>query len=334
MSSRIEKKYKIFKSDAAPFFFYLDVLPPDLSIYELKHHIKLLKNIQSNPIMPLPLRVDRVFNGESSILIRPKPISFSIEGGYTAIINPHKFIQYGVEKLINFTEIRASEEFAISLSRENAKKWWESTRYLHGRLRTLEEDFGAFLIAYLHTVLKAKVNNEDLVKAAIKYCELIRDICNKRINEKYILVESKGKEKIVDLYRMKEGRDYKKFNSNRRDLLYPTFVDIEVINLKKVGISHFKEEEYKPIKKSSRVMKYIPLLIYDDLLECMLQNLEKLKNYEGNIIDPAFLLKLNIILLIENKKELPTNFSNYTWFDEFNDINLDNILESVRPTFL
>ena len=334
MSPKIEKKYKTFKSDAAPFFFYIDVIPLDLSLYEIKNHIELLKKIQFNPIMPLPLRVDRVFNGESSILVRPNPISFSLGEEYTAIINPTRFVQHGIAKLLNFTEIRCSEEFIISLSIENAKKWWNDTRYLHGRLRTLEEDFAAFLRAYLYIILKAKINNEDLISAAIKYCELIRDICNQRIQDRHILVETKGKEKIVNLYKMKEGTYYRKFKLIKKKQLYPTFVDIEVFNLKKVGFSQFKEKRGENLKKNSKVMKYIPLLVYDDLLECMLQNLKKLKDYEGKILNPSFLLEQNIILLAEKKDSSPEAILNYTWFNEFNEVNLDTIFESIEPTFI
>jgi hypothetical protein len=334
MSPNSDKKYKTYKSDAAPFLFYIDVLPLDLSHYEIPHHVELLKNVQFNPIMPLPLRVDRVFNGESSVLIRPmNPISFSLGEDYTAIINPTRFIQFGIEKLLNFTEIRSSEEFAISLSVENAKKWWENSRYLHGRLRGLEEDFAAFLRAYLYIVLKAKINNEELIRAAIKYCELIRDICNKRIQEKLILVETKGKEKIVNLYKMKEGRSRKKLKFTKEKLLYPTFVDIEVINLKALGFSPLKEGQNGNLKKSSKVIKYIPLLIYDDLLECMLQNLEKLEQGESEILDPSFLLEQKIILLMEKKDWSPDRISKYTWLEEFNQINIDSILESIEPTF-
>ncbi|MHA2400089.1 MAG: hypothetical protein ACXADU_14545 [Promethearchaeota archaeon] len=335
MSPKTEEKYRTFKSDAAPFFFYIDVIPIDLSLYEIKHHVELLKKMQFNPIMPLPLRVDRVFNGESSILMRPlKPISFPIEDDSIVVINPPKFIEYGVEKLIKFTEIRASAEFAISLKVENAKKWWDTTRYFHGRLRALEEDFTAFLIGYLSTILKAKMLSEDLVSAAIEYCEIIRDICNKRIEEKYIVVETKRKEKIVNLYKMKEGSSYKKFKSVREKRLYPTFVDIEVFNFEQTGILRSKGEEINFLKEKSKIMKYIPLLFYDDLLECMLQNLETLKEDKVTILDPSFLLEKNIIILKEKKNCSPEQLKNYTWFDEFNQINVESIVASIKPTFL
>ncbi len=320
------REYKTFKYDASPFFFYIDVLPLDLSQCDIPHHAELLKEVQSNPIMPLPLRVDRVFSGKSSILIRPRdPVSFSINENI-AIINPQPFIQSGIKKLLYFTEVRASREFVLSLTLENAEEWWNSTKFLYGRLRTLEEDFVAFLKAYLHIMVKAKVNNDDLNSAARQYCELIRDICNKRIQEKYILVELKEKEKLVDLYKMKEGDVFEKiFKKTRRELLYPAFVDIEVVDFEEAGYSQFNSKKFK-----GKAMKYIPLLFYDDLLECMLQNLEILKENECEIIDPSILLDKNIIKLVDKDT---SSLDQYTWLKDFNQIKIDSVMNSFKPTF-
>ena len=322
------REYTTFKYDASPFFFYIDVLPLDLSQYDIPHHADLLKEVQSNPIMPLPLRIDRVFSGESSILIRPRdPVSFSINENI-AIINPQPFIQSGIKKLLYFTEVRASREFALSLTLENAEVWWNSTKFLYGRLRTLEEDFAAFLKAYIHIMVKAKIESEDLISAAIQYCELIRDICDKRIREKHIIVETKKKEKLVDLYKMKDGKVIeKRFKRVDSKLLYPSFVDIEVMNLEGVEFSNIKDKE---LKIKSIIMKYIPLLFYDDLLECMLQNLGTLQEFEGDIIDPSFLLENDIVKLYD--KEIP-NPDQYTWLKEFDEINIGSIMNSFEPTF-
>jgi len=322
------KVFRTFKFDASPFFFYIDVLPLDLSQYDIPHHVEMLKEVQSNPIIPLPLRIDRVFNGKSSILIRPRePVSFSINENI-AVINPQPFIESGIHKLLHFTEIRASREFTLSLTPDNAKKWWNSTKYFYGSLKALEEDFVAFLKAYLFIMVKAKVNNEDLISAATQYCELIKDVCNQRIQEKYILVEMKGKEKIVDMYKRKDGNVYeKRFKKTRRELLYPTFVDVEVLNFEEIG---FSELNLKNNKLKAKDMKYIPLLMYDDLLECMLQNLKSLKDFEGEIIDPSFLLENNIVKLYD--KEIP-NPDQYTWLKEFDGINIGSIMNSFEPTF-
>jgi len=322
------REYKTFKYDASPFFFYIDVLPLDVSQYDIPHHAELLKEVQSNPIMPLPMRIDRVFSGKSSILIRPRdPVSFSINENI-AIINPQPFVQSGIKKLLYFTEVRASREFALSLTLENAEAWWNSTKYLYGRLRTLEEDFEAFLKAYIFIMVKAKIESEDLISAAIQYCELIRDVCDKRIQEKHIKVEIKKKEKKVDLYKMKEGKVIeKRFKRVDSKLLYPSFVDIEVTNLESVKFSNIQDKE---LKIKSRIMKYIPLLFYDDLLECMLQNLGTLQEFEGDVIDPSFLLENNIVKLYD--KEIP-NPDQYTWLKKFDEINIGSIMNSFEPTF-
>ena len=193
-------KFKTFKYDAAPFFFYIEIFPPDLSIFKHKHHRNLLETINSNPIMPLPMRVDRVFNGEKSLLIRPRePISFSLMDNLTAIINPSPFLQHGFETLLYFTEIRGYENFFLHLKFDKAEKWWNSTRFLYAKLKRLEEDFSAFLRAYIHTVLKAKLNDEDLISAATEYCKIVSDVCDKRLRENTILIEINSTESKVKL---------------------------------------------------------------------------------------------------------------------------------------
>lgn len=335
MGRNSKSKFNTFKSDGAPFFFYIDVIPLDISQYEMKNHIKLLEGVANNSIMPLPLRVDRVFNGESSIVIRPKkPISFSIDDNLIAIVNPTPFIRSGIEKLLIFTEIRSSEEFVSSLSHANAKKWWETSKYQYGRLTALEEDFAAFLRAYLHTVISAEINEEDLVNAAISYCELIRDVCNKRIDSKEFLEETKDKEKIVNLYKKKERNVYRKFKKTREELIYPGFIDIEIVDTRINGFKEIEKSQEPSAKKDSKILKYLPLLFYDDLLECMLQNLQKLKESDVEILNPSYLIANKIILLFETDNFHPNEISKYSWLREFNDINLDSILKNISPTFL
>jgi hypothetical protein len=38
-------------------------------------------------------------------------------------------------------------------------------------------------------------------------------------------------------------------------------------------------------------MKYIPLMFYDDLQECMLQNMRLLETNEMKLLDPSILLE-------------------------------------------
>ena len=322
-----QAQFETFKADAAPFFFYIDVLPLDLTQYEIPHHINMLESLGSNPIMPIPLRVDRVYNGEPSILIRPRePISFPI-GENWVYINPEPFLNLGIEKLIYLTEIRASIEFTSSLKVENVNRWWNSTRIHYSKLKYIEEDFSAFLKAYIYTVIKAHLDSGDLNEAAIKYCELIRDICEKRINQNQILVEVKGKERIKRLYKMKEGKVFEtRFKRVTKDLLYPDFVDIEILNHENIELSNNE----KKVKIKTQVKKYIPLLFYDDLLECMLQNIAILEDDKVDIMNPSNLIENGIVVILEDDDP---ESDRYSWFHDVNELDINKIMDSFEPTF-
>jgi len=325
-------KFKTFKYDAAPFFFFIDIFPP---IYENKakpHLLNLVNSIKTNPIMPCPMRVDRVFNGEKSILIRPsEPISFPISEDKTALINPLPYLQFGFEKLLFFTEVRSRENFILSLPLARALKWWNLTKFQYGKLTTLEEDFSAFSRAYLHTILKSKIFEEDLEKAAKNYCEIISELCRKRMEQNIMVIEAKGHEENVKMYKIKEMTYYKKFKKSKETEYRPELLDIEIWDLSKNNFS-IKQKELATDTDGlkTKVIKYIPLLIYDDLLECMLQNLQRIEENDEELIDPSFLLD-NKAIIIQNSKELEsTNIDKYSWWNSFEDLEFKPIIESIR----
>jgi len=325
-------KFKIFKYDAAPFFFYIEIFPPDLTFFNIEYLKKLLESIKSNPIMPIPMRVDRVFNGEKSTLIRPRePISFPFLNEYIAIINPIPFLQFGFKKLLYFTEIRAYERFTLSLTLEKVNKWWNSAKFLYAKLLRLEEDFSAFLKAYIHTLLKAKLNNEDLVSAALEYCRIIQDVCEKRLKENSILIETKRQETNVKLYQQKIAKYREKMKRIEQTQYHPELVDIEVFDLSERGFYNNVNRNFSFLDDlKPKEIKYIPLLFYDDLLECMLQNLKKLDDGEEDILDPSFLLDHNIVILSDSKDLDKINPQEYSWFNSFEDINLEPIVDSMK----
>lgn len=328
-------KFKTYKYDAAPFFFFIDVFPADTSGLKQPHYIELIKSIKSNPIMPLPMRVDRVYNAENSILIRPRePISFMIGKDLVAAINPNPFIQLGIEKLLYFTEVRAREQLYKSLSIKRASKWWNSTRYLYGNLYRLEEDFSAFSRAYLHTMVKAKIDEEDLVKAATEYCQIITDICNKRIDENSILVEIRGRQRNVLLFQVKEVMIRQKREKVKQTQYHPELVDIEVFNLHETGFPTNKDEQNILLNElRPREKKYIHILFYDDLLECMLQNLADLEEGIEDLLDPSFLIDQNVISIQKSKDLEKSDTKIYSWWSYFDDISLESIFEAIKTTY-
>jgi len=327
-------KFKTYKSDAAPFFFFIDVFPTEYSNKNKPNLIHLVNSIKTNPIMPLPMRVDRVFNGERSVLIRPKePISFPVSEDLTAIINPGPLIQFGFEKLLYFTEVNSRMKFFTSLSPQHASKWWQATKSLYGYLPSLEEDFSAFLRAYLHIIIKAKILEEDLDSAAKNYCELIADVCKKRMEQNNVLIEVKGKQENVKMYKTKEVSYYKKFKKTSETQHRPELIDIEVFNSFQETFPNAVEDHVNHFrKKDSTVLKYIPLLFYDDLLECMLQNLKRLEENKTELLDPSFLFERNIIFTQKSKDLENIRMQDYSWFNSFNNIDLNSITRSIIKT--
>ena len=327
-------KFKTFKYDAAPFFFYLEVFPPDLTGFESERDVALLKKIITNPIMPLPMRVDRVFNGEQSLLIRPRePLSFSLMDDLNAIINPTMFLQYGVEQLINFTEIRAFDTFALSLTSKKAQKWWDSTKFLYAKLLDLENDFSAFLKSYVDNLLKAKLNDEDLITAATNYCKNIQYLCEKRIEENSILIETTHLQIHVKLYTKKIATYRKKMKKIEQVQFHPELINLDVFDLSEIGLPDNLEKLDSSLDNiKPKLLKYIPLLFYDDLLECMLLNVKKLEDGEENILDPSFLIDQNIIILQESKDLEKFKTQNYSWFNTYEEINLESIIQSIKNT--
>jgi len=327
-------KFKTYKFDAAPFFFFIDIFPPDYSNINKPNLAHLINSVANNPIMPLPMRVDRVFNGENSVLIRPRePISFPITEDQTALIDPLLFLQYGFEKLLYFTEVRSREQFFLSLPYERVSRWWLSTMFQYANLSTLEEDFSAFLRAYLHTIIKATISNEDLVEASKNYCQLVADICRKRMEQNQVLTEIKGKQDKAKMYRIKEATYYRKLKKSKETEYHPELVDIQIYDLTSIGFSKFKEINLS-VKSDldSTIIKYIPLLFYDDLLECMLQNLKRIEEKESELLDPSFLLDKKIIITKRQQDSVNLNIDNFSWWNSFDSLDFKPIIESIRKT--
>ncbi len=336
-----EQKFKTFKYDAAPFFFIIDVFPSDP---ELKHETSksLVNKINKNPVIPLPMRVDRVFNGEISILIRPREIvSFPVKDDTVASINPIPFLQLGIEKLLYFTEIRSMEAFLKSIIPPNGQnrvnRWWDITRSRYVPLYRLEEDFNAFLRAYLLTVVKAKLNEEDLVNAAKNYSQMVHDICEKRMTMNSIRTDIKGETKDAKMYKVKEISFYKKRKNVKETQYHPELIDLEIFDFTARGF--LKEDDRNSVimefKKTQKI-KYIALLFYDDLMECMLQNLENIKEGATEILDPSFLIEKNAITLTDATKEgsIPkkTSDDDSGWWSDFGDIDINSPMQEIEKT--
>jgi len=326
-------KFKTYKSDAAPFFFFIDIFPLDLKLFDTQHSLALAKHIKNNPVMPLPMRVDRVFNGESSILIRPNsPVSFPLNKSTLGIINPIPFLQMGIENLLFFSEIRSQQGLFRSLRKEKVREWWEKTRYLYGNLNQVEEDFSAFLKAYLYTILKAKINEEDITGAAMEYCEIVNKICKEKMLKNKILIEIKDTQESVKLYREKTVKRREKLSIAEKVEYHPELIDIEIFDFSDTGFP--KQKDINLNTYSGIVSKYIPLLLYDDLQECMLQNIALLERNEIKLLNPSLLLENNVILLLSSEEIENSDLNKYMWLSDLNEVDIEGILNSITQSLI
>ena len=333
---KAQYRFKTYKSDAAPFFFFIDIFPLDLTIFNTPHSLLLAKHIKNNPVMPLPMRVDRVFNGDSSILVRPSsPVSFPLNESVLGIINPLPFLQMGFENLLFFTEIRSQQRLLRPPKKEKVKEWWENTRHLYGNLHQVEEDFSAFLKAYLYTIVKAKINEEDITGAAIEYCEIINNICKERMVKNKILVEIEATQERVKLYREKKAKSREKFSIVEKVEYHPELIDIEIFDFSNTGFPKQLDFEKTNLKDySSIVAKYIPLLLYDDLQECMLQNIALLEKNEVALLNPSLLLENNVILLLGSEEAESSDLNKYNWFSDLSEVNIERILSLITQSLI
>jgi len=324
---KLHFKFKTYKSDAAPFFFFIDIFPPKSNSFDNPLSSYIANRICENPIMPLPMRIDRVFNGESSIIVRPNdPIVFPINESISAIVNPLPFLRLGFEKLLFYTEIRSFDKFSLSLKKIGVQRWWEATRYLYGDLPQIEEDFSTFLRAYLYTIIKASINEEDIIGAAIEYCELVNKICEERLLGNIIMVEINKNQKNVKLFKEKTTKYRNKLKTVKKTEYHPELIDIEVFTLSENCFSYegnFKDTIDKNV--DSYVVKYIPLLFYDDLHECMLQNLKLLETNELELLSPSYLLNKNVILIQKSEDLSEKELNKYSWLSNLSNINIGTI---------
>ncbi|QEE17639.2 hypothetical protein DSAG12_03476 [Promethearchaeum syntrophicum] len=197
-----------------------------------------------NPILPIPSRIDKIINGDISGLITPsEPISIKInEIEYS--FNYEKLYQNIVKNLIHYALSKFKEVSFQPLKKKKIENWWNLLIQNEHKIKSYEEDLFVILQSYLEAY-KSYRSGLKLEEALLLYCDSIITYCNKKIEQNVIKFNSRGKEKQFPMYKMNRGK------------LYPNICEYDILNYQKKHI----------FQKA-----FIPLLIYDDLLECFLFN--------------------------------------------------------------
>ena len=270
------------KSDGAPMIFFIDILPSEML---------------SNPIMPLPIRIDKITNGEPTLAIFPEEIYSKTYKGQVITFNYHELYSQFFQNLVFFAKKKYREMLYRNLNKDKIQEWWNKSKPLVAQIPDYARDLAFNLKSYLDAYVNF-LDSQNSDQALLFYIETMIDYCKKRIDENSIQLFYKGKIKEERMYKIK------------KEHFYPDIVEFDILN----------EMDNKIHRKA-----VVPIMIYDDLLECFLYNEMQLKKKLG-IYEEEVIIEENENN--ENKKSLneqPKEGQNY---QEMETIPFYKIIES------
>jgi hypothetical protein len=148
-------------------------------------------------------------------------------------------------------------------------------------------------------------------------------------------VEIKDTQERVKLYQEKKAKSREKFSIVEKVEYHPELIDIELFDFFETGFPKQLDDEKTNLKNyDSIVAKYIPLLLYDDLQECMLQNIVILEKNEAPLLNPSYLLESNVILLLESEGVEYSDLSNCIWLNDLTEVDLEGIINSIVQSLI
>lgn len=281
-------KLKSFKNDLAPVGFYFDIFPT--GIFKI-------------PIMPIPMRIDKISNGRATFFIIPDLFKLdSFLETLDLVFNFESFLIEGLKNLINYSKNKYKDITYRTLSLESLTNWFENSLNLKTEIPSLIEDFTFLLSEYLK--MFAIIENEDITINSQEYTVRLSEYCDinikffkERIEGNKIQITEKGALKTVKLYREKKEK------------YYPDVISIDVGNIKKNKINK---------------LTFVPYLIYDDILDCFAYNKKLLDNNEKKTIDLTFWKDMGIINIRSNinKTQKCFNLKNFN----LNNLKLERLL--------
>ena len=223
---------KSFKRDISPICFFFDLLPND--------YFKV-------PLMPIPMRIDKVTNGDPTLFILPdynklrglgEKLDFSIDF--------ESFFKMGIENLINFAKLKYNEDNYRTLKNGIIGKWFIKSINSKAIIPDLTDSFtfliSEFLILYSNIEKKKLTfNSENYRLELVKYCDNIINYFREKIEQNSLKIQIKGELQYIKLYLEKKNKHH------------PQITSIDIIDAN---------------SNRSKKMNFVPYLIYDDLLDC------------------------------------------------------------------
>jgi len=242
-------KLKPFKNDLAPLGFFFDLIPT--KIFKI-------------PIMPVPMRIDKLTNHQPTLFILPDFNSLKkIFQKYHLSINFEQFFLVGLTNLISYAKVKYKEITKRTLKDEIIVQWFEKSKNIVTEIYSLTGTFTFIISEFLKTLYfidkeKTTEENDNPLKHIVQYCDTMINHCEEKIENNIFIIKKGDTEEEVQLYKEKNNK------------CYPEIVSVDVDNL-------------SLNKKQKR--SFIPYLIYDDLFDCFSYNKKKLlENPKDNLL--------------------------------------------------
>ena len=222
--------------------------------------------------MPIPMRIDKVINGDPTFFILPDLKKLNEKFDY--FINYESFLGVGIENLINFAKKKYGENSYRSLKNATIRKWFNKSISIKADIPDLSNAFTfvttEFLILY-STIEEKKLNfnRENYRLELIQYCDKMIEYFREKIERNSFEIKIKGEIQNEKLY-LKKNNKY-----------YPQIISIDIFDAK---------------TNRSRKMEFVPYLIYDDLLDCFFYD-KKILTEEKKTLNYINLRDFNKIII-------------------------------------
>ncbi|WEU40394.1 MAG: hypothetical protein OdinLCB4_000215 [Candidatus Odinarchaeum yellowstonii] len=235
---------------------------------------------------PVPLRVDKIINGDLTTFILPdRNISIKMSGE-TYSLHILNLISEVIRLLSNWSKNIVKSRFNKELPSDRLISWLNKTLKAKLLAPTLSEDAGAFLNNYFETVLSSYFKGESIFEQVKSYLNNIINRCRSRIAHNTIIVSVKG--------------EYVEYN-----ILDETISEEEYLNPDIKG-STIPVDVY--FDNRLKTMSFRPFLIYQDLLETAKYTLQTLREVE--LISPENLIDKRIITVNVEELNESVDYSN------------------------
>lgn len=238
-------------------------------------------NLFTIPILPLPIRVDKLANGEPTCFVHPNLNKLNeVSKALGLTINYETYFLFGIKNLIKYAKETYKSITYRQLPKEAILKWYENSISTVIEIPSLIKDYTFIISEFLKTY--STIENLKISPEEDRYFDELIQYCEKMVNYFRNALESNSIQIKIN-QEIKEEKIY----TERKNKYYPIPVYIDV--------SYGKDSKLK-----KRVL--IPYLIYDDLIDVFFYNHKMLVEREKNPISLKIYENNRIIIKGQNIK--------------------------------